>query len=220
MFVRHRMSSPVLTIGPDMPVMDALQLMKERNVRRLPVVDGEGRLLGIVSEKDLLRAAPSEATTLSIFEITYLLHRLTVGRIMSREVVTVEEDTPLERAARIMAERHFGGLPVVRDGKVVGIITETDLLLGFSEAMGAFEAGVRLMLEAPDEPGVLARIANKIQSLGGNIATLLVLRAPRPDSGYIVAKVQGVKPGELADSLSDGRIVVLDVREMSETDLR
>jgi len=220
MFVRHRMSSPAITIGPDMPVMDAMQLMKQRNVRRLPVVGHGGKLLGIVSEKDLLHAAPSDATSLSIFELTYLLNRLTVDKVMTRDVTTVSEDTPLEHAARIMAERHLGGLPVVDEsGNVVGIVTETDLLLGFSEALGAFEPGVRVMLEAPDEPGVLAGIANKIQALGGNIASLLVLRSRRPEAGYILAKVQGVRPGQLADTLNDGRILVLDVRDMPRGDV-
>lgn len=219
MFVRHRMSSPAVTVSPDMPVMDALQFMKRANVRRLPVVDGEGRLLGIVSEKDLLRAAPSEASALSIYEISYLLHRLTVGRVMTRQVTTVDEDTPLEHAARLMAERHLGGLPVMREGKVVGIITETDILLGFSEVLGAFVPGVRITLQAPDEPGVLASISDKVRALGGNIAALSVLHSKQPGSGYIVAKVQGVRPGELADTLSDGRIMVMDVREVREEDL-
>ncbi|MHB0876528.1 MAG: CBS domain-containing protein [Anaerolineae bacterium] len=220
MFVRHRMTSPAVTISPDMPAMDALQYMKEKGIRRLPVVNDDGRLLGIVSEKDLLHAAPSDATTLSIFEVTYLLNRLTVGRVMTRDVITVTEDTPLERAARIMAERHLGGLPVLREGRVIGIITETDLLLGFSEALGAFESGVRVMLEAPDEPGVLASIANRIQSLGGNVVTFVVFRSGREGIGYVLAKVQGVKQGALADALNDGRVTVLDVREMGEHDLR
>lgn len=220
MFVRHRMTSPAVMVSPDMPAMDALQYMKEKNIRRLPVVSDDGKLLGIVSEKDLLHAAPSSATSLSIFEVTYLLNRLTVGRVMTRDVVSVTEDTPLECAARIMAERHLGGLPVLRDGKVVGIITETDLLLGFSEAMGAFEPGVRVMLEAPDEPGVFATIASRIQALGGNVVTFTVFRSERADTGYIVARVRGVKQGALADALNDGRVTVVDVREMGEDDLR
>jgi acetoin utilization protein AcuB len=213
MFVRHRMTSPAFTIGPDMPVMEAMQYMKERDVRRLPVVDDGGRLLGIVSEKDLLRASPSEATTLSIFEVTHLLNRLTVGRVMTRDVVTVTEDTPLERAALIMAKRHLGGLPVLEAGRVIGIITETDIILGFANLLGASEPGVRVMLEAPDETGVVARITNKIHALGGNLRALVAVGSGHPGTGYIVAKVIGVKPGELADSLGDGRVVVLDVRD-------
>jgi acetoin utilization protein AcuB len=219
MLVRHRMSAPPITIAPEVPVMDALQLMKEKNVRRLPVVDSKGRLVGIVSEKDLLRAAPSPATALSIFEITYLLHKLTVGEVMTRGVVTVTADTPLERAARIMAERHLGGLPVMDGQQLVGIITETDILLGFSEALGAFEPGVRLTLEAPNRPGILATVVSKIHSLGGNIASLTVMHGREPKSGYIVVKVQGVRAGELADLLNNGTVSVVHVLEMAAQDL-
>lgn len=166
MFVRHRMSSPAVTVGPNVPVMEALQIMKEQNVRRLVVVDNRGRLAGIVSEKDVLRASPSQATTLSIYEVSYLLQRLTVSEIMARDVVTVIEDTPLEEAARLMAERHLGGLPVMRGQQVVGIITETDILMGFSEALGAFAAGVRVMVDLPDEPGAVASVVDIVKDLG------------------------------------------------------
>jgi acetoin utilization protein AcuB len=196
--------------------MDALHLMQEKDVRRLPVVDGKGRLLGIVSEKDVLRASPSPATTLSIFEVSYLLHRLTVEDIMTRDVVTVTEDTPLEEAARIMAQKHLGGLPVMRDGKVIGLITETDILLGFSEVLGAFEPGVRVTVEIPDEPGVVAAVSSRVQELGGNIASLSLMRATDHSRGYLVARVQGVGMDELARHLADDRVVVVDVREVAE----
>ncbi|NPV09405.1 MAG: CBS domain-containing protein [Anaerolineae bacterium] len=220
MFVHHRMSSPAITVDPSLPVMDALHLMEEKDVRRLPVVDGRGRLVGIVSEKDVLRASPSPATTLSIFEVSYLLHRLTVGDIMTREVVTVREDTPLEEAARIMAQRHLGGLPVMREGKLIGMITETDLLLGFSEVLGAFEPGVRITVELPDEPGAVAEVSNRVKEMGGNIAALSLFRGADPRHGYLVARVQGVGAQDLVDRLSDGRAVVVDVREFDEVEKR
>jgi len=163
--------------------MEALQIMKEQNVRRLVVVDNRGRLAGIVSEKDVLRASPSQATTLSIYEVSYLLQRLTVSEIMARDVVTVIEDTPLEEAARLMAERHLGGLPVMRGQQVVGIITETDILMGFSEALGAFAAGVRVMVDLPDEPGAVASVVDIVKDLGGNIASLSLLRPHDPGRG-------------------------------------
>ncbi len=215
MFVRHRMSSPAVTIGPTLPVMEALQVMKEQNVRRLPIVDGKGRLVGIVSEKDVLRASPSEATTLSIYEVSYLLQRLTVAEIMAREVVTVTEDTPLEEAARVMAERHLGGLPVMRGSQVVGIITETDILMGFSEALGAFAAGVRVMVDLPDEPGAVASVVDTIKVLGGNIAALTLLKPHDPGRGYLVARIQGIPADVLEGRLRQGQGKVLDVREMA-----
>lgn len=215
MFVRHRMSSPAVTVGPALPVMDALQVMKEQNVRRLPIVDSKGRLVGIVSEKDVMRASPSEATTLSIYEVSYLLHRLTVAEIMARDVITVTEDTPLEEAARLMAERHLGGLPVMRGNQVVGIITETDILMGFSEALGAFAAGVRVMVDLPDEPGAVASVVDTVKELGGNIAALSLLRPHDPGRGYLVARIQGVRADLLESRLRQGPGKVLDVREMA-----
>ncbi|NLT41544.1 MAG: CBS domain-containing protein [Anaerolineae bacterium] len=214
MFVRHRMSSPAVTVGPNVPVMEALQIMKEQNVRRLVVVDNRGRLAGIVSEKDVLRASPSQATTLSIYEVSYLLQRLTVSEIMARDVVTVIEDTPLEEAARLMAERHLGGLPVMRGQQVVGIITETDILMGFSEALGAFAAGVRVMVDLPDEPGAVASVVDIVKDLGGNIASLSLLRPHDPGRGYLVARIQGISAEELEAHLRQGPGKVLDVRVM------
>ena len=214
MFVRHRMSSPAVTVGPNVPVMEALQVMKEHNVRRLVVVDGRGRLAGIVSEKDVLRASPSQATTLSIYEVSYLLQRLPVSEIMARDVVTVIEDTPLEEAARLMAERHLGGLPVMRGEQVVGIITETDILMGFSEALGAFAAGVRVMVDLPDEPGAVASVVDAVKELGGNLAALSLLRPPDPGRGYLVARIQGIPAAQLEARLRQGPGKVLDVREM------
>lgn len=141
MLVKERMSDPVITVHPDMPMHEALNLMRSEPNRRLPVVDKPGRLVGIVSERDLLHAAPLDATSLSIWELHYLLSRVTVGKIMTRQVITVTEDTPLEDAAPIMADRKIGGLPVVRNGEVVGIVTETDLFTAFPRDVGRAKPG-------------------------------------------------------------------------------
>ncbi len=110
--------------------------MREERVQRFPVVDQRGRLVGVVSESDLLHAAPSDVTSLSIWEVNYLVSKITVDNVMTRNVITITENTPLEEAARIMADDKIGGLPVVRDGEVVGIITETDLFKIFLEMLG------------------------------------------------------------------------------------
>ena len=128
MYVKHHMSSPALTITPDTPFQDALKLMHERKIRRLPVVDRNGKLVGIVSERDLLHATPSPATSLSVWELNYLLWKLTVKDLMATKVLTVTPDALLQEAATIMLEKKIGGLPVVdQDQKVVGVITETDI---------------------------------------------------------------------------------------------
>ena len=166
MLVRERMSSPVVTIPPETPVNEALSLMRQRGFERLPVVE-RGRLVGIVTEKHLLLASPSPATSLSMWEISYLLSKLTVDKVMSRELVTVSDDTPIEEAARIMADRGIGGMPVMHGDSLVGIITETDLFKLFLEFMGARERGVRATLLVKEEKGGLAHLARRHCRRGG-----------------------------------------------------
>ncbi|MER3399829.1 MAG: hypothetical protein C4313_01620 [Thermoflexus sp.] len=125
--VRDWMTPNPITISPKTTLPEAHQIMKEKRIRRLPVVDEEGRLVGIVTLGDIREASPSDATSLSIFELNYLLARLTVDKIMTRKVITVTPDTPIYEAARLMLEHKIGGLPVVVDSRVVGIITESDI---------------------------------------------------------------------------------------------
>lgn len=191
MLVGERMSHPVITIPPDMPIIDALNLMRQERIRRTPVVK-DGKLVGIVSDKDLLNASPSPATSLSIWEMNYLLSKITVEEVMTREVITVTEDTPIEEAARIMADNKIGGLPVMRGDKVVGIITETDLFKLFLELMGARDPGVRVTVLAPDIPGELAKITRAIADAGGNIVALGTFAGEDPSTKLITIKVQGV----------------------------
>ena len=147
MLVEERMKHPVLTITPDVPVQDALSRMQRDKVHRYPVVDKRGKLIGIVTDTDLVNASPSEATTLSVWEINYLLSKITVERVMAKELVTVTEDTTIEEAARTMADQRIGGLPVMRADKLVGIITESDIFNIFLELLGARTAGVRVTVE-------------------------------------------------------------------------
>ena len=135
MLIRERMSRPAITAPPEMPIQDALSLMRKKGIRRLPVLDNKGKLVGIVSDRDLLHASPSDATSLSVWELNYLLSKVTLKRVMSAPVITVSPDTPVQEAARIMVEKKIGGLPVVQGGKLVGIITETDLFKVLLELM-------------------------------------------------------------------------------------
>ena len=130
MQVGERMSQPVATVTSTTPVAAAMKLLRERHIRRLPVIDGD-QLVGIVSERDLLRAMPSPATLLSVWEATDLLDRLLVRDVMARDVVTVTPSTPIQAAAQLMVDHTIGGLPVVDGGKVIGIITETDIFRVF-----------------------------------------------------------------------------------------
>ena len=213
MLVRERMSHPVLTITPDASMQEALDLMRKEHVRRLPVVDKRGQMLGIVTEADLDKASPSEATTLSVWEIRELVSRVRVEKIMTREVVAIEDDTPIEEAARVMADCHISGLPVMRDGKLVGLITETDLFKLFLEMFGARDKGIRMTVEVPRGPGQLARLTRAIFDLGGDVLAMGTTLGENSETGIITMKIDGVDKETLVDVVAPCVLRVLDIRE-------
>lgn len=213
MLVGERMSHPIISIAPDMPVHDALDMFKRERIRRAPVVK-EGKLIGIVSDKDLLNASPSPATSLSVWEMNYLLSKITVSEVMTKNVLTVQEDTPIEEAARIMADNKIGGLPVIRDGHVVGIITETDLFKIFLEFMGAREKGVRVTALIDEKPGQLAKITNAIAALGGNFIAFGQFTGEDPSNRLVTFKVTGLNRDAVKKAISEIAKEVWDVREI------
>jgi acetoin utilization protein AcuB len=213
MFVGERMSHPIISIAPDMPVHDALDMFKRERIRRAPVVK-EGKLVGIVSDKDLLNASPSPATSLSIWEMNYLLSKVTVSEVMTKNVMIVSEDTPIEEAARIMADNKIGGLPVMRDGHVVGIITETDLFKIFLEFMGAREKGVRITALLDDKPGQLAKITKAISGAGGNFIAFGQFTGEDPSNRLVTFKVKGVDENDAKEAIKDIAKEIWDVREI------
>lgn len=201
MFVGERMSHPVITLSPDTPINDALALFKKQHIRRAPVVQN-GKLIGIVSERDLLNASPSPVTTLSIWEMNYLLSKVTVKRVMSRSVKTVDFNTPIEEAARIMADSKIGGLPVMRSGKIAGIITETDLFKAFLELMGAREKAIRVTALIEDKPGQLAKITRAVAENGGNFISFGQFTGTEPGTRVVTFKVAGIKKDVVKNAIS------------------
>jgi acetoin utilization protein AcuB len=212
MLVGERMTRDPIVVRDDTPIDKALKIMRDNKVRRLPVLNNKGALVGIVSERDLLFASPSPATSLSIYELHYLMSRIKVANVMTTEVITVTEDTPLEEAARIMADNRIGGLPVERKGDLVGIITETDLFKIFLELLGAREMGVRLTMLVPDEKGMLAKVTGKITELGGNIVSLGTFLGEEPTNALLTIKVQDVKEEDLVKAMEPLAMEIVDVR--------
>jgi len=206
------MSKHPITVTEDTPIAQALKVMRDEKVRRLPVLDKKGKLAGIVSERDLLYASPSPVTSLSIYEIHYLLAQITVKEIMTRDVITVTEYTPLEEAARIMADNKIGSLPVVRNGKLVGIITESDLFKIFTEILGARDMGVRLSMLVPEQPGILAEITRAIADLGGNIISLGTFLGEDPTNRLITIKVADVPQDKLVAAIKPLVLEIVDAR--------
>ncbi len=212
MIVKDRMTQNPVTVTPVTSVSEALNLMRQKKVRRMPVVDKRGQLLGIVAEKDLLYASPSPATSLNVYEIGYLLSKLKVKEIMAKDVVTVSEEVPIEDAARIMVDNAIGGLPVVRDNVVVGIITETDIFKVMMEMMGARDVGIRMSVRVHDQPGVLSRVAAAIAAAGGDIVALGTFNSDAHRHGNLVVKVCCVEAQALLDAMASIGVEVVDLR--------
>jgi len=215
MFVRDHMTTNPITIAPDTSVPDALRLMREKKVRRLPVLDRKGNLVGIVSDKDLLHASPSPVTSLAVWEITDLMSKLKVEKVMARKVITIEDDCPLEEAARIMTDQAIGGLPVMRGASLVGIITESDLFKVLLELLGGRRPGVRVTVSAPGVKGTLAKITNAIFNAGGNIVGLGTdeIADTSGKRWEILFKVQDAPKDKLVETIQPLVDEVLDVRE-------
>ncbi len=212
MLVKDRMTQNPVTVSPDTPVSEALNLMRQKKVRRMPVVDRRGHLVGIVAEKDLLYASPSPATSLNVYEIGYLLSKLKVKEIMAKDVVTITEDAPLEEAARIMVDNAVSGLPVVRDKAVVGIITETDIFKILVELLGAREPGLRVTLAVRDAKGTLANITQALAAQGANVISLVAYEGVGEFDSRITIKLGDVDADTVRRVLTDLKLNIVDLR--------
>lgn len=211
MLIKGRMSSPVITVEPNLPIMEALELMKTKGIRRTPVMK-DGKLVGIISDKDLLNAAPSDATSLSVWELNYLLGKITVGEIMTRNVVTVTEDTPIEEAAFLMASKKIGGLPVMSNGRLVGLITETDLFRIFLELMGAQQDGVRVTALVPDKLGELDVLTHAITEDGGEFIAFTQFDGDSTDTRVVTFKVRGIDEDRVRQKIEPHIVKLVDIR--------
>lgn len=205
MYVKYRMTAKPFTVSPEATIAETLELMRTKHFRRVPVVK-DGKLVGIITERQLLEVSPSPATTLSVFEINYLLSKTLIGSIMSKNVVAVTSETLLEEAALLMREHDVGGLPVVDNGKLVGIITETDIFDSFIEIMGFRDPGSRIAIEIEeDKPGVLAKLSGIIAGFDLNITHLAVYR------NELILRLNALNVEEIVKDLQKNGFNVLSV---------
>ncbi len=212
MLVGERMSSNPVTILDTASIDDGLHLMRERKVRRLPVLDASGKMVGIVSDKDLLHAAPSPATSLSVYELHYLLAKLSVRQVMSSPVISVSADTPVEEAARVMADNKIGGLPVVEGDRLVGIITETDVFKILVELLGARTPGLRITVAVTEAKGVLAKLSQTLAELGANIISVVTYAGQDASKRLIMLKLSGADAAAVRAALAGLHVEVVDFR--------
>jgi acetoin utilization protein AcuB len=200
MIVEKRMSKQVVTVSPNLSLTDAISLMKQEKIRHLVVVEKD-KLVGLVTQNDLENALPSQATSLSIWEMNYLIEKILVKNVMIKDVVTANEEMPVEEAARLMVDNKISCLPVLRGKEVVGIITETDLFRIFLEVLGARQKGVRVAAVISHEPGTIAKLTQAIYQVGGDILALVTFAGSSLSSKEITLKVQGVEQQKLQEAI-------------------
>jgi len=209
------MTRDVITVPPEMPILEARDVMKQHIVRRLPVMK-KNKLVGLVTQGDIQEAGPSGATSLSIWELNYLLARITVEEIMTKadSLITVSPDEPIETAALLMRKHKVGGLPVLEKGKLVGIITESDIFGVLIELMGINREGTRITLELEDRPGALAEALQVLKAYDANVLSLVTCEKCREteDHAVVVLRIDQYDWRPIVKDLKDKGITVLDAR--------
>lgn len=201
MFVKNYMTRTPVTINKKVTVFDALAIMKKNKIRQLPIVS-DGKLEGLVTEKDLLTVSPSPATSLSIFELNELLAKMTVGEVMVKSPLTVVPNTTLEEAALLMREHKINSVPVTEGNKLVGLITVTDIFDALIRFFGYGKPGTRLLLEATDRVGLMADITQVVKDFGVSIKATIVVYKDN-ENVEIMLRLSTVDPGPLVAELEN-----------------
>ena len=222
MLVKDRMTpQPLIVVTPDTPVIEAQHLMQAHHIRHLPVVTDHHNLVGLLTRETMLQAVPWSAASLSALETQYILSKVTAGKVMICDVTTVTEDVAVEEAARIMVDHKIGCLPVLREGALVGIITDIDLLSTTMEMLGARRPGLRLSVMVPYRVGEIARLSSAIASIGGNLTGFgtweseLNVTSGIPHKMGIVMRVEGVTQEQLAATV--GKLAGVEILDMRGT---
>lgn len=215
MLVRDRMMRDVITGQPATPIYEALALMKEKHIRRLPIVKGR-KLVGIVTWTDLMRASPSPATTLAVWEMPGLLMKASVAEVMTRDPITVPPTATLEEAAVLMRRHKIGGLPVVDQGRLVGIITESDIFDAFIDLMGLEQGGARLTVALENRVGALDEVVHTIRQCGVQIRSLAAYTLN--GAGQAVVRVDTPYPLHVVQTLEEQGIHVTHLAPLPEVD--
>lgn len=216
MLVKDRMTPEPICGHPEMPVTEAQELMRENRIRHLPIADKAGSLVGLITQRSLLRALPSDVSNFSRFEISYILSKIRVRDVMATDLITIDENTAIEEAARVMADEKIGCLPVMRGNDLVGIITDNDLFTTMVDLLGARRPGVRLTVLQPDRTGEVARLTTAIAKEGGYLSVCVGYYPPQVPGGWTsMCKVLNIPQDRLVAIINDLEdMQVQDVREI------
>jgi len=190
MIVERRMRRDIVWVDEEDSMKKAIDLLKEKGIRHLPVLRNGEKLTGIVSDRDVKAASPSTATSLEVREIYHLLDQVKIKEIMTKKPYTVSPTTPVEEAALIMREKKIGALPVMEKGNLAGIITETDILDSFIEGMGINGPGYRVELLLPNKPGQLFRVTSLLSEFNVNIVSVVTTRTEEEERKVMVFRLE------------------------------
>jgi len=183
MLVSNWMSMPAITIEAEGSMQDAIRLLKKNNIRILPVMEN-GKLEGVITDRDLKRSSASDATSLEIHELSYLLSEIKVKSIMTRNPITVSPDCSIEETAQILLKNKISAVPVVNGSRrVIGIITQTDLFKVLTNLTGVDKRGIQFAFLIEDRPGSIKKITDIIRRYGGQLVSILTSYEKAPD-GY------------------------------------
>jgi acetoin utilization protein AcuB len=172
MLVSDCMTKKLTTIDENTPIIKTFRIMKDNNIRRLPVLKN-GQLAGIITDRDLKEATPSKATSLDVHEIYSLLSEVRVKDIMSKDLVTIGPHESIEKAAMLMLNKKISGLPVVEEGNLIGVITQTDIFKALVDISGLTRGGIKIAVELPDIPGTTQEVINSIRTHNGRILSVM-----------------------------------------------
>lgn len=201
MLVKGQMTPDPICGHPEMSVIEAQALMQDNNIRHLPIVDDDKTLVGLITQQLLLGTVPSDVSRFSPFVIKYIGAKLKVRSVMVKNVITIDENTAIEEAARVMADKKIGCLPVVRGDELTGIISDNDLFSIMVGLLGARRAGVRVTIQQPDRVGEVARVSKTIADAGGNLSVFVTYPTAAPDIWASVVKVTNIPRETLLEML-------------------
>jgi len=220
MRVKGRMTPNPIIVSPQTTYNEALRLMKSNGIKHLPVLNKKDELVGIVAHADMLEAEPSPVTTLSVYEMASLLEKVTMTHIMKSPVYAVEEDCSITNAAKFMLDKEIGCLPIMNEGKVVGIITDTDIMKTFVEITGGTQSGTHLEIKTPDKKGELAKLSQAFANADSYIVSVAITYPESNDSAYLDIKERGANIDKLRTEIAklDG-VEIVEMRPVASDEL-
>lgn len=210
MFVSDWMTRKVVTVSPEDSISRAVQIMREKKIKHIPVVK-DNKLRGIISDRDIREFGPSKATSLDIYELHYLLAKTKVKTVMKSKVITAAPDMPIEEAARMLHDENIGSLPVVEQGKLAGIISDRDIFTVLIDITGVRHGGHRISMVVEDRPGSVKEVADIIRKYGFGLQGVLTSYEGMP-AGYRKMVLRTKGPGNYASLKAELSGAFRDVR--------